>query len=360
MAGFSTLSIFHGELDSHTSKDFSKMDYSITKLSERLKYVNEKVDSNYFFVEYFDNHFKVGVNASDPLSEDVNICKILENMANYILNSDEVKEEDERNKPIYVFHKNSENLEAKIKRESISITGINGSTNIVDEENVIHSLVVKNKNYRLPKVQKIVKSDLKEDSLLGEILRDYQVFLDFINLKLQEKPDKNWRYYSNAKHSIQDDMILSKDMLKGVWGYNIQCKESSCPDLDIFDFTDFETVKYMLSMSKPSLSFDYDNWLIWTDFQELLKTVDFTAEEFAVVCCLRDQWKITEIADEMKVDYQRLQRTVVPNVIKKIIKKGNFYDAEDWKTDLKIQKRKGKYNPIFGVKNKKKRLEDAL
>ena len=289
MAGFSTLSIFHGELDSHTSKDFSKMDYSITKLSERLKFVNEKVDSNYFFVEYFDNHFKVGVNASDPLSEDVNICKILENMANYILNSDEVKEEDERNKPVYVFYKNSELLDKKIEKESISVNGIDGSTNIVDAENIIHALVAKNKNSRAPKVQRITSDDLKEDSLVGETLRDYQVFLDFINEKLQEKPDKNWRYYSNAKHTIQDDMINVKDMLKGVWGYNIQIKETHVPDMDIFDFTDYDTIKYMLTVPKPSLSFDYDNWIIWTDFQNLLKTVDFTSEENAVICCLRDQ-----------------------------------------------------------------------
>lgn len=333
---------FNGELDGKTSRDFNKLDYNLTKLKDRIEHVNNKLECSNFFINYFENHFKVNLNSVDPLSANFNICNILENMGTYILNSDEVKEEDEKNKPVYVFHKSSDKFEKKLKRENISINNSYGEINITDEENIVHSLMKKDKNSRLPKRQRITKSDLDEDTECGRVLREYQDFLDYVNEKLQQKPDKNWRYYSNAKFSIKDDMIMVKDMMKGVWGYNSSPMESSKPDLDIFDFTDIDTIKYMLTMEEPSMSFDYDMWIVWLDFQELLKKVDFTTQEEAVVACLREQWKLTEIADEMKIDYQRLRRTILENIAKKISKLGCKYDAEDPKIDEKIKKKKEK------------------
>lgn len=337
---FSTQSFFRGELDGKNIRDFQKMDYSLDSLEERKKYVSDLLDGSNYFQQYFDNHFKVALNAGDPTSEDINICNVLENMANYLLNSEDVKEEDRRNKPVYVFHKSNEKFEKKIERETVTVNNANGCSNIVDEENVIHAMLAKKTNSRLPKVQTIKKSDLVEDSECGRILREYQQFLDHVNVKLKEKPDKLWRYYSKAKAQIQDDMVNVKDSLKGVWGYNSKISESSKPDLDVFDFTDYDTVKYMISVDEPSFDFNYEMWIVWKDFNEIVKNANLTIEENAIFYCLQNQWKIIEISEYFELDYDRIRRTIIPNIVKKICKLGKKYDAEDASDSLKIDERK--------------------
>lgn len=338
---FTTQVNFLGRLDDHSVKDFLKLDYDIKKLDDRREYLNNLLESSEFFNLYFDNYFKANITGGDALSEDVNICKILERMANYLLNSDDVKEEDKKNKPVYVFHKNNERFEQKLNREKISVTNDNEEVvNLVDNENVVHSLEVPHKNSRKPKVQQITKKDLMEDSLCGSILREYQQFLDYVNEKLHEEPDKNWRYYSNAKAQIKDDMINVKDMLNGVWGYNIQIKESHLPDLDIFDFTNEETVRYMISLAKPNFYFNFEMWVIWQDFQDIVKKAKLTKQEQEVYSMIQDGYKLIDISYDLGIEYQRLKRTTIMNIVRKIIKVGCRYDAEDEKIKEKIIQRR--------------------
>ena len=339
---YNPYNVFKGELDGHSPRDFQKLDYSLQNYEERKKYIEDLLNSSDFFVEYFDDKFKVNINSGDALSDEINIVKIIENMANYLLNSEDVKEEDRKNKPVYVFHKSNERFDKKINRESISIRGDEGLFNIVDDENIIHSLDVNRQNSRLPKTQKITRADLKEDSKCGEILRDYQVFLDLINRKLKEKPDKRWRYYSNAKAQVQDDMINVKNSLKGIWGFNIQIKESTDYDLDVLDFTDMDTVEYMMRLPQPSFEFNFEERIIWNDFNDVVKKAGLTVEEEIILQCLQQQWKIVDIAEESKIDYDRIRRTVIPNIAKKIIKVGCKYDAEDPIIANKIKDRKEK------------------
>lgn len=339
---YSSYNFFTGELDGCSSRDFQKLDYSIKNSEDRIEYLENLLKKSEYFNMFFEDHFKVNLTSGDSLSEEINVCKILENMANYILNSEDVKEEDRKNKPEYVFHKSNERFEKKINRENISINGENGPFNIVDNENIVHSLQVKKQNSKKPKTQTISAKDLRENTKCGEILRDYQIFLDHINKNLKEKPDRMWRYYSQAKSQVQDDMIMVKESLKGIWGLRVHIKESSKPDLDVFDFTDMETVKMMMQMEEPSFEFNLDMRIIWKDFMDVATKANLVEEEKLVLKCMQQQWKIIEISEEFDIKYDRIRRTIIPNIAKKIIKVGCEYDAEDPKIKEKIKNRKEK------------------
>lgn len=334
---------FQGELDGTTLFELQKkVDRKKKSLEDRMDVVDSLLESTTFYTDYFTDHFKADINCGDSLSSDINVCRNLEMMANYILNSDEMKELDHKEKPVYVFHKSNEKFEKKLGRESISIKTSDGSGNLVDSENVVHAVLAKPKNSRLPKTQTITKADLEMDNECGRILRDYQVFLDHVSNKLSEnKPDRLWRYYSSAKAQIKDDMIMTKDFLIGVWGYDTYVKESNGFDYDIFDFTDFETVKALLPL-QPNFYFEKELWEVCHDLDLVIAKANMTTIELEIINALRAQWQIKEIAEAMGEPYAKVRQTTIPRVIKKIIKVGERYDAADKDVALKIQNKKDK------------------
>lgn len=342
MGGYAENSFFQGELANKSLKDFMKMDISKTSLEERQQYLKELIGDQSFFDEFFENHFKVSINANEALSTEVNVCNVLEKMANYLLNSDESKQMDSDEKNVYVFHKGNERFKKRMDRETFSTT-VNGATmNVVDNPNVVHVLQKKEKNFRLPKRQKITKEDLLRDDFCGEVLRDYQKLLDTINKKIVEKRDKMYFKYSVNKSTVQQDMIDAKNMILGVWGYDTFISESHIPDTEIFDFTDYNTVKFLLQMEKPDFAINFEMWLVWTEFIETIKKANLTEVEAEIVVMLQNQWKIQEISDETGIAYHNLYQTAIPRICKKIMKVGNKYDACDEKIKLKIEKRKEK------------------
>lgn len=73
--------------------------------------------------------------------------------------------------------------------------------------------------------------------MVGEILRSYKPFYDFVTQKLKNK-EGNRFILSRIKGQLQHDMIYSKDTLLGVFGYNLKYfSQSTEYDIDVFDFT---------------------------------------------------------------------------------------------------------------------------
>lgn len=346
MAGYSVNQFFQGDLEGQQLRDYYKLDNSKTLLEDRKKVLEELLgEKGNYFTEYIESHYKAALNASDPTSENINVFKTLETMANYLLNCEESKAIDQLEKPEYVFHTNNDYFGMKRNRELFNMNSDDGNTNMVDNSNIVHALIKKQGNSRVPKTQKITQSDLERKDFCGVVLRGYQSFLDHIDNKIKEtkdNPDHLWRKYLNAKGSVKKDMLDVKDMLLGVWGYNTQIKEGHIPDYDIFDFTDVETVRYLLQLSEPQFGSDFDMWLTWKEFEMTVKKANLTTQEQLVVYCLKNSWQLREISEEFDIDYDRLRRTIMNTIIKKIIKLGNKYDAFDIHIANKIQLRKEK------------------
>lgn len=340
MAVYSDNAMFFGSLDGKTLNELGKLNTKLKSLEDRKGLVNEIINSTNYFLEYIEKYYKVNITTREATSEDVGVFKRLEAMATYILSCEESILMDKESKKTYVFH--NQNMKKYLDREKIDINNSQGKENIVDSENVVHALLAKKKNSRKLKDQFINNKDLEREDFLGSVLRDYQLLLDKINQKLSEDQDSNWATYTRQKYLVNQDMIDAKDMILGVWGYNTDVKESQKPDLDIFDFTDYNTVKFLLSMEKPSLEFNEDMWVVWQDFINTVKESNLTDKEKMIFKCLQDGWKLKDIEAEFNIKYHTLYQTEIPRIIKKIIKVGNKYDAKDQKISKKINNRKEK------------------
>lgn len=341
---FSDRKYFDAEIDGVTLKDFRELDRTKTSLADRLEEVESKLESTSFFTEYFDKNFKVNVTGNNPLSDEDAVCLSLENMANYLLACDESKQMDKEQEEKIVIHKDRKKFLKKVNRENYSITTDGVRSNITDDDNVVHYFVNNDRNHVLPKHQAIKQSDLNRDDETGRVLREYDKFLKIINKKLLEKPDRNWFLYSRAKGQLQDDMINVKNMLDGVWGYNISSSKSpyNSFDYDIFDFTDRKTIEFLTVMQEPDFELNHEMWLVWLEFNSTVAKADFTEEEKLVLYLMQRQWTFVEIEEYLNIDYRRLTNTVQNNIYKKIERVGNKYDALDLKNKYKLLNKKHK------------------
>lgn len=327
---------FKGKIDGKSVDDFKQLDHTIDNLKERKEHLDELLEDNHFFEEYFDSHYNPNINASGSLSEDDIICTTLENMATYLLNSTDVIEEDKNNSDKYVIHKNKNRFLQKIRRESVTVSNDGVATNLVDEENVVHFLVKDSNNKKLKK-QVVKKSDLHKDDETGRVLREYNTFLEHIDKHLKGKPDGRRYLFSRAKSQVKDDMVFVKDMLNGVWGYNITGQESTSPDYDIFDFTSENTIREMIKMPEPDFETNIDLWLTWHEFKMMIDKLKWSNDEKITLRLLCDQWSMIDISRQTDIDYDRLKRTIMNDIIRKIKKVGNKYDANDKDIENKLK-----------------------
>lgn len=294
------------------------LDRSVSSLEDRLKEVNEKLDSTDLYVNYFENQYNPNLTGDMALSEDIPVCKSLEKMANYLLMSNESKQMDKDERNNYVIHKDRDKFMKKLNREN---------SDFMDDENIVHFLIKQRNDYK-PKTQKITAYDINKDTETGRVLREYNNFLININKALQEKPDSRWFMFSRAKSQVKNDMLYVKKMLDGIWGENI--KPISVPkktDYYFIDFTDYKTVEYLIKMEQPDFDFNQELWLVWLEFNDVVKKANLTEEEYFVFYLLQKQWNIKEISEYLNINYDRVKRTVINNIVKKIIKVGDKYSA---------------------------------
>lgn len=328
---------FKGKLDGMLLSDFKKLDYSIDNYEKRKEYIDGLLDDNNFFEEYFDNHYNPNINSKGYLSENSDVCSTLENMATYLLNSSDVIAEDKKKKYKYTIHKNKDRFIRNLNRENITVFNdqVGAATNLTEEENVIHFLV-SSENTKKPKKQVVKKSDINKNTETGRVLREYNNLLIAIDDKLRGESDGRRFIYSRAKSKLKDDMIYVKNVLDGVWGYNINGQESVNPDYYIFDFTHHDTILELIKMQEPDIGTNLDLWLTWMEFNIILSELNLSKDEHVVLYMLRDQWSMADISRQTGIDYQRIQRTIVEDIILKISKKGNKYDASDIDIENKI------------------------
>lgn len=350
---FSTQQNFTGKLDETNVNELNKkIDYTKTKLEDRKKVINDILNSTKFYEEYFSNYFNPNITSRDYLSDSINVCRSLERMASYLLNSDEIKEEEDKEKTQYIFYTDSKYFQKKIDKE-MSIESIVKTKNKNHSDTVIHFLKRSEKNHKKRKAQKITKDDLNRNDELGKILRDYKSLEDFTTSELKKKKSKHSRYLlTKIKGQVSDDMICTKNSLLGVFGYNLKSfSESTKPNIDIFDFTNKnhllgiyvevekrnkktgkiekkkEYVKGLLYF-KPEFDPNDEFSFVLRDLQETIDKAGLTEEEKFVLEQIRNGVRKVDIARSLNTNHVRISR-IMEIIANKVIKVGNKYDAKE-------------------------------
>lgn len=328
---FSNRHLFRQKLGGMKAEDFYKnLDYKVNDVESRMNNVEKLLNNdNNFFQEYFDDYFHEGLNQDDALSTENTVCKTLETMANYILNSEDVRKQNKQsNKEYeYKFYKDSSKFRSKMARE-INLEGAANSFND-DGGIIIDYLLSNNNNIKKSKAQIINNCDIKEDSYCGDVLREYQKSIDYISDELTKirlsSPNamKGKRYLlTKAKKDINDDMINAKNSLKGMFGDKLrnQILDSTVPDWSKFDWKNDKHIKELLFIRRE---FDIKNDVSFLAMDldiiidNLIRQGKFSPVELNVLELIKGEFKMSEIAIELGCSKMNISHTV-KRIVKKI------------------------------------------
>ena len=316
---FTSQQNFLASIDGVTANELNRvMDRTLDNYDERKACIEDALEGTSFFEEYFTNYYNVNASQNDYLSLENNVCKVLENYASYLLNSKDIDDEETE---VYKFYYD----------ESEFMRAINKDVKYDDKgQEVIDFLLANQSNYKKAKDQKITAADLRRNDYLGEVLRDYQTYIDVLNNGNMQAYRRN-----RLKGEVQRDMILAKDGLLRVHGYNLRYfSESTKPNLEVFDFADFNQLKGYtidgiesryakvdgLLRMKFNGDFQYDFQCILYDLDILIEKTKLTERERECLNYFRNGLTNTKISDILGVDHSVISRNI-DRAIKKVNKK---------------------------------------
>ena len=320
---FTSQQNFLASIDGVTANELNRaMDRTLNNYDERKECIEDTLEGTSFFEEYFTNYYNVNASQNDYLSLENNVCKVLENYASYLLNSKDIEDEESQQ---YKFYYD----------ESTFRRAVNKDMKYDDKSpEVIDFLLANQSNYKKAKDQKITSSDLKRNDYLGDVLRDYQTYIDVLNNSNMQAYRRN-----RLKGEVQRDMILSKDALLRVHGYNLRYfSESTKPNLELFDFADFNQLKgYSLRVPedikdknhanvdgllrmKFNGDFQNDFQCILYDLDTLIKKTKLTERERECLNYFRNGLTNTKIGDIIGIT-ESTTRGNIDRAIKKVNQK---------------------------------------
>ena len=316
---FTSQQNFLASIDGTTANELNRvMDRTLDNYEERKKCIESTLKGTSFFEEYFTEYYNVNASQNDYLSLENNVCKVLENYASYLLNSKDIDDEESQQ---YKFYYD----ETAFRR------AINKDMKYDDKSpEVIDFLLANQSNYKKAKDQKITVADLNRSDVVGEVLRDYQSYVDTLDNSDMQAYRRN-----RLKGEVQRDMILAKDALLRVHGYNLRYfSESTKPDLEVFDFADFNQLKGYtmegvesryakvdgLLRMKFNGDFQNDFQCILYDLDTLIDKTKLTEKERECLNYFRNGLTNTKISDILGIDHSVISRNI-DRAIKKVNKK---------------------------------------
>lgn len=339
----------HGEvLESLSGTTIRRMnqsiDYQKIHLKDRVEVIEGLLSQNDFYEEYFSNYFKPNITSKDPLSEDINVCRSLTRMADYILNSKDIKQEKELKKAKHTYYTDDQYFYRKLEKE-INFSDLVDTTSSNNEEDFVHLLKCSAHNHKKEKIQEITSEDLKRTDFLGQVLNNYKEFNDYLGSELKSKTHKSNRYLlSKMKGQTAWDMLYCKDSLSGVFAYKVtNISESNKPNYNTFDFTDkdhllgklipVEGDKPMIKVKgllyfKPRPLINGDFALVLHDLSETIKKAKLSNREEFVLHNIQDGIPNTSIAKRLNISRMDVTR-IMQRIAKKVIAVGNQYDKHN-------------------------------
>lgn len=309
-------------------KMLSELDFSNRDIDFRLNVLNEILydecgSLNNELVMYLDN-INVNLNKSDFLVSNNKVVKMLEKMADYLLYSYKKKDDDITYK-IYTY--NELVKKAVAEKRSIGMIIKDLYFNHADKSRKEIIYIKYKKNCLKVKKQEITKKDLeiipilKKYEYLKEKIKDELKSLDGLNVKNKKRKSKLRELYAD----IVSDQLIAKDSFLGTIYFkntnNINIKDN---DYIPFNFNDKNNILELLKC-KEDLTTSIG--CIVYDLNNLIKNVKWSDLENKIINLYKKDKKLIEIAYELGVVYQEVQRKL--NIIyKKILKEyKNSYDS---------------------------------
>lgn len=328
---------FNGKLAGIETAQLRGLDYEKETLKERTKEVESKIEEvKPFLDEYFfrkendvnDNgefehirtesdereYYKYSPNTTDELSEDINICKYIEQYASYLLNSKDLPREKQQEYTIL----SEEDFKKQLLKEMT--TGVGSEENVVmdtrpsnDYNNLDLKITEKDLN---PRLQKNKYGIREKDIELAKVLNDYETLREYIRKEMQKlkngEPTHLTLYQMKSLlASLMGDMHDSKKMILGV---RCQAKrlgdESPYNDFSELEYWNEEHIKQCLRFCpitdtpRPDdmmshIGYDLKNAIDLLKEQKKLDDVDLE-----IIECYNAKFTLEEIGREVNMKKQ--------------------------------------------------------
>lgn len=336
---------FRGIIDGKTIWDYNgRLDFKLEKLEDRLNLVNEVLNVNEdgftedeFWQDVWDMGIcKTGLNTTDDIWSDTNVCKCLETMGSYLLNVYKTENKDDLKIKIY----DNKELFDRIIKEQKMVTDV---ANVNSSE--LSIFVNPNKNYKLSKDIKVTNEDVKNKPEIKAYydLKEYMLELHKDSKRRKELASKKgltqrklYEILNRNRKLLDEDMKdvkLSKDR-PIVWKSPLRDGGNEI-DWSYLDMFDPSHVKALLQMkNNENISQD-----ISIDLQTLIEKTEFTDTQIEIL----NMWN-KDKAQQYIADVLNMSKSNVTKQLDKIVKKIiSTYEKEYEENHYYLNVVKGKY-----------------
>lgn len=334
MAFSSHRKMFKGKLANISVSMLNELDYNIELFAHRKRYVEEKYEKVKPFYDIFisgdeDNeYYKVGLNKDDDLSSEINIFKIIERDASYILNSKDIPRDKQQQ---YTFLTEEEFKTIEKKEKNFSCLGL-GCDSTEDDGTMLMIEPSKRNDYTNMEY-KVTKRDL-EDSRAGQVLQEYNTYKELLKKELEKIQKKEKSIYNlyqvrSLLKDVNDDMIRSKIALFGIRNPAKRLgDESGAFYSEMIDYSDARVIKMILANVKLNGELEPDSNLshIAYDMEFAIKKLYdqkvFDDIDLEVIECYNCGYTLRAIAEEL----DKGKTTIIQRLNKVFKKISQFYE----------------------------------
>lgn len=349
---------FGSKIKGKSISDFQKYDPSLTKFEDRLELVNNLINNedgtlHEFFGVYFGEYFDVSPSQNGWTAEQDAVCKTVEGLGTYILNSKDI---DSNRKIKYRFWKSER--EFKQYKESKNVNTSTLESGMEEGVEVIDMFYSNDdKNFKLSSDQRLYAKDIKdikelavlqdaidkakEESFVKSVERKIDSILPLIeeeNVKsrLRKIRGNVQNYVTQWIRDMKENQIAIKVAVKRPIHFRNTLPDEGAPDkLDAIDFMERKDVVAILPYigSEDLMS---DIGILAYDLNQLLNRVKLSTRESEIVELLRDGYSEKEVYETLEIKKQNL-KTYMNRIADKVVKTYEIQVSEY--RDLQRQKK---------------------
>ena len=335
---------FKGKIDDKVLSDFRRYDNALTKHKDRLNYINELLNdsNNNFMSEYFSNYYNANINKDGELSENDVVCKALESLGTYLIESQDIQSNRKVKYRFWVDQKeyNKYKESRNITSSAFETSDEDNNTDImdmfVDKKNDINQKIVGNISIEKEDIKKIDDIKLLQDVIdsinsksiiqsikdnCSKLLEDEKLDSKYKN-KIKYIINNTERYVSSYTKDLKENQIIIKETIckPTVFKNPLRDKGIGVDWANILNFKSVKCVKAILKyLPLMDLSGEDLQIILWDFYNFLINNLKLSKKEKQIVELFSlgiNQSEMCEILDMKKNSVSNTVNRIVYKVVK--------------------------------------------
>lgn len=279
---------------------------------EKLNYLNDNLNTSGAKEQYQEGIDK----KFNKLSEDVYLTKKLEAYASWLLKSEKGDFDLLTDKQ-------------RLKAEASKIVHLNGESSELDD-NFIEANKANGNCYKSNTIV-VTPTLIKEDSELGEILREYQPLRKMLGEELQKVKTRqttkfivndegetvylNYRMIREHLTEINADMKLCITYKKGLDGLRPAPTKARPMDCDTIDYNNSKVIKKLIGtglidLKNRTTCKSEMLSIITVDLSRAVEALELSSLDNSIISMYNDGWQVQEIGKEVNLHHSNVGRRI--------------------------------------------------